>query len=211
MAEIEQNPAIASYSDDFNKIFEALYATNETKKELTERCARLEEALAEGTEKLAEAAAIAENDGATIAELLATIERSRRMTDGAHEREQQAQEVMDNLRKQIAALTAEIDFKNKMGSDDADEWVFLFLFWKSPNLIFSGGQASKQQEGLQREKERLMTEVAQLQQKLANALGYQEELERKNSMADIKINEIAVQLEVWFLYAFVSWSSNYFF
>lgn len=61
---------------------------------------------------------------------------------------------------------------------------------------FSAGQMSKHQEGLQREKERLMGEVAQLQQKLANALGYQEELERKNSQADLKISEIAVQLEV---------------
>lgn len=55
---------------------------------------------------------------------------------------------------------------------------------------------SKHKDGLERERDRLINEVTQLTTKLTNALGYQEELERKNSEADLKINEIAGQLEV---------------
>lgn len=63
-------------------------------------------------------------------------------------------------------------------------------------ISFSTGVMSKKKEGIQREKERLQGEVVQLSQKLQNALGYQEELEHKNSAADIKITELSTQVEV---------------
>lgn len=44
------------------------------------------------------------------------------MADTAHYREQVAQETIDNLRKQVADLTAEIDMKNKMAQEDAEEY-----------------------------------------------------------------------------------------
>ena len=55
---------------------------------------------------------------------------------------------------------------------------------------------SKHKEGLERENEKLLGEVTHLSQKLNNALEYQNELERKTSMGDLKINELAGQLEV---------------
>lgn len=55
---------------------------------------------------------------------------------------------------------------------------------------------SKHKDGLERERDKLLNEVTQLATKLNNAMGYQEELEKKNSEADLKINEIAGQLEV---------------
>ena len=58
------------------------------------------------------------------------------------------------------------------------------------------GQLSKHKEGLERENEKLLGEVTHLSQKLNNALEYQNELERKTSMGDLKINELAGQLEV---------------
>lgn len=56
---------------------------------------------------------------------------------------------------------------------------------------------SKHKDGLERERDRLVNEVSQLNTKLANALSYQEELERKTSVADLKINEIEALLEVF--------------
>lgn len=55
---------------------------------------------------------------------------------------------------------------------------------------------SKHKDGLERERDKLINEVTQLTTKLNNAVSYQEELERKNSEADLKINEISGQLEV---------------
>lgn len=57
-------------------------------------------------------------------------------------------------------------------------------------------ELSKNKDGLERERDRLVNEVNQLTTKLENALNYQDELERKNSEADLKINEIAGLLEV---------------
>ncbi|KAK5644587.1 hypothetical protein RI129_005887 [Pyrocoelia pectoralis] len=178
IADIEQNSQAAQYAEEFNKLFEALYTNNEIRKQLIERCAELEQQLAEGTEKLMLATKVAESDAEVITNLKGKIEYSWRMTDAAHEREQQAQETIDNLRNQINALTAELDLKNKMSSED-DE----------------GGQQNKNQESFEREKEKLLGEVAQLQVKLANAIGYQEELERKNSQADLKLIDLSSQLQ----------------
>lgn len=61
---------------------------------------------------------------------------------------------------------------------------------------FRAGEISKHKDGLERERDKLLNEVTQLTTKLNNAMGYQEELEKKNSEADLKINEIAGQLEV---------------
>lgn len=61
---------------------------------------------------------------------------------------------------------------------------------------FRVGEVSKHKDGLERERDKLLNEVTQLATKLNNAMGYQEELEKKNSEADLKINEIAGQLEV---------------
>lgn len=58
------------------------------------------------------------------------------------------------------------------------------------------GELSKHKDGLERERDKLMNEVTQLTTKLNNAVSYQEELEKKNSEADLRINEIAGQLEV---------------
>ncbi|KAF5307653.1 hypothetical protein FQR65_LT06708 [Abscondita terminalis] len=180
VAEIEQNPAIAGYAEEFNKLFETLYGLNETRKQLVEKCSILEMQLVDGTEKLVTASKLAENDAEVIASLTEKINHSWKMTDAAHEREQQAQEIIDNLRSQVNTLSVELDFKNKMSADGEDE---------------GAAAASKNQEGLEREKEKLLGEVAQLNQKLNNALGYQEELERKNSQADMKIVNLMEQIE----------------
>lgn len=50
---------------------------------------------------------------------------------------------------------------------------------------------------MERERDRLINEVNQLNTKLANALSYQEELERKTSATDLKVNEYAALLEVF--------------
>ncbi|KAK4875267.1 hypothetical protein RN001_011689 [Aquatica leii] len=178
VAKIEQNPVIATYAEEFYKLFQVLRESNVTKKELIDKCLQLEKQLSKSTEKLIAATKAVQEDAEVIQSLKEKINNSWKITDAAHEREQQAQEIIDNLRNQIHALTVELDFKSKMASDSDD-----------------GGAANKNQERLEREKQKLLSEVAQLQQKLANALGYQEELERKNSQADFKIVNLSAELE----------------
>lgn len=64
---------------------------------------------------------LAESDANTIQELKDQIQQSWRMTDAAHYREQVAQETIDNLRKQNAQLTAELELKNKLAQESTEE------------------------------------------------------------------------------------------
>nr|CAI5844619.1 unnamed protein product [Callosobruchus analis] len=102
------------------------------------------------------------NNKKTIDNLKNQITHAWKLADAAHAREQLAQEIIDNLRRQVENLNAEIDFRNKLNQDTEEM-----------------GELSKHKDGLERERDRLINEVTQLNTKLQNALGYQEELERK--------------------------------
>lgn len=69
-------------------------------------------------EKLRLAIQMTEDDQKTIEELKDEIQHAWNLTDNAHGREQIAQEIIDNLRKQVENLNAEIEFKNRMYQDD---------------------------------------------------------------------------------------------
>lgn len=179
MADLEQNPNAAKYAEDFATLFEAFYKTHEKERTLAEKFQAMEYDFDNTARKLDSALKLADTDQAIIDDLKEQIQKAWRMSDAAHAREQAAQEVIENLRKQVETLSAEIELKNKF-SQDNEEQV---------------GQMTKKKEGLQREKDRLAGEVIQLTQKLQNALGYQEELEHKNSSADLKINELNTQVD----------------
>ncbi|KAI4460742.1 cilia and flagella-associated protein 58-related [Holotrichia oblita] len=178
VSEIEQNPDLVQYAEEFTKIFEALYKCHENELNLKDRCEELEAKIQEQENLLDAAKQGAKADGKIINDLKDQIQNTWKMADAAHAREQTAQEIIDNLRKNIDSLNAEIDFKNKMGQDNEEL-----------------GALSKHKEGLQRERDKLVSEVAKLTEKLNNALSYQEELERRTSQADLKINEFAEQIE----------------
>lgn len=119
--EIEQDPQMSNYADDFNKMMEVLFATHEKERQSSDKCTELEGKLNENEDKLSLAEKIRESDQSYMKELKDQIQMAWKLADAAHAREQVAQEMIDNLRKQINSLTAELDFKNKMGADDAEE------------------------------------------------------------------------------------------
>ncbi|CAG9834082.1 unnamed protein product [Diabrotica balteata] len=178
IANLEQNPEALQFTEDFNKLFEAFFQTYSRQKELETLAEDMKFDLTDKAHKIELSLRLADEDQKTIIELRKQIENAWKLADAAHAREQLAHEIIDNLRRQVENLNAEIDFKNKM-NQDTDET----------------GELSKHKDGLERERDRLVNEVTQLNTKLQNAVTYQEELEKKNSEADMKINEIAGQLE----------------
>lgn len=56
-----------------------------------------------------------------ILDLMNQVSHAWKMADAAHDREQIAQEMIEMLRKQVANLNAEIDFKNRMGQENSEE------------------------------------------------------------------------------------------
>lgn len=182
--EIEQNPEASQFAEDFNKLFENFYTAHQRAKELEQKEIALSHEIQEKKSIIEVAKKLADLDKSTIGDLQTQIEHAWKLADAAHAREQAAQEAIDNLRKQIDSLNAEIEFRNKMGEDTSEEM----------------GQLSKHKEGLERENQKLLSEVSHLTQKLTNVLEYQNELERKTSTGDLKINELNIQLEVTILF-----------
>ncbi|CAH1154041.1 unnamed protein product [Phaedon cochleariae] len=178
LGEMEKNLEASQFADEYNKLFEAFYQTYTRQKELEETTKSMEKEIEDKNNKIALSMQLTEKDSETMEELKTQINHAWKLADAAHGREQLAQEIIDNLRRQVENLNAEIDFKNKLNQSDDD-----------------AGELSKHKDGLERERDRLINEVTQLNTKLQNALGYQEELERKTSEADLKINEISGQLE----------------
>lgn len=109
---------MSQYADDFNKLFETLFQTHQNELELQRKCTVLETQVTDNENKLSIAAKIQESDRMLVKELKEQIQHAWKLADAAHAREQAAQEMIDNLRKQINNLNAEIDFKNKMGQED---------------------------------------------------------------------------------------------
>lgn len=121
VAEIEQNPEAAHFSEDFQKLFENFYQTYQKSKNLEETQATLNKELEDKNGIIQVANELAEHDKTTIQELKSQINHAWKLADAAHAREQAAQEAIDNLRKQIDSLNAEIEFRNKMGEDTSEE------------------------------------------------------------------------------------------
>lgn len=120
---MEQDPNVSRYADNYTKVFEQLYETHQKEKDLTENCKQLEEKLAQSANELELAARLAKTDAETIEELKSQIQQTWKMADTAHYREQAAQEIIDNLRKHIQELTAELELKNKLSEEDTEEYV----------------------------------------------------------------------------------------
>lgn len=88
---------------------------------MTQECDSLRQHIELMQSKLEIAEKLAETDANTIDELKNQIQQTWKLADGAHYREQVAQETIDNLRKQNADLEAELELKNKLAQESAEE------------------------------------------------------------------------------------------
>lgn len=84
-------------------------------------CESLNQTLTSMRYRLEVAEQLSITDANTIEELKEQIQQTWKMADAAHYREQVAQETIDNLRKQNAELSAELDLKNKLAQESNEE------------------------------------------------------------------------------------------
>lgn len=115
---MEQNSEAAHFADEYNQLFEAFYHAYTKQKEFEQLSIDMEREIQTKDEKLQIAVQMTEDDKKTVDELKQELEHAWTLTDTAHGREQIAQEIIDNLRKQVENLNAEIEFKNRMYQDD---------------------------------------------------------------------------------------------
>ncbi|XP_035722569.1 cilia- and flagella-associated protein 58-like isoform X1 [Vespa mandarinia] len=176
--EMKTNDALAAFETDYKRLFESLYKSYKNEKELMEKCNSLTNEIIENTQQIDDLKKNIEIDSSEIVRLKQEIEKALKLADAAHTREQNAQEVIDNLRLNITKLVREIEVKNKQLAGEDDSGV------------------SKQKETLLREKEKLLGEMTTMKGRLKNMSQYIEELEEKNIMADQKISEIQETLDI---------------
>nr|CAD7586443.1 unnamed protein product [Timema genevievae] len=179
LEKIEKNDALASFTNEYKKLYDALCQVHSNEKRLMEKNRELQAQIAANASKVAAALKLTESDQETIRELKQEIEQAWKMVDAAHTREQNAQDTIDNLRQQVSRLSNDIEQKSKLGLDQSDQY----------------GSLSKNKEGLMKERERLHLELIALNEKLRTVMEYQDTLERKNSSADLRLHELNQELE----------------
>nr|CAD7431679.1 unnamed protein product [Timema monikensis] len=179
LEKIEKNDALASFTNEYKKLYDALCQVHSNEKRLMEKNRELQAQIAANASKVAAALKLTESDQETIRELKQEIEQAWKMVDAAHTREQNAQDTIDNLRHQVSRLSNDIEQKSRLGLDQSDQY----------------GTLSKNKEGLMKERERLHSELIALNEKLRTVMEYQDTLERKNSSADLRLHELNQELE----------------
>ncbi|XP_033609267.1 cilia- and flagella-associated protein 58 [Cryptotermes secundus] len=169
-----------TFAQEYTRIFEAFYKAYVHEEELMKENEMLQTQVKTNTDKVAVAGKLAAADKEIIDQLKDEINQARRMVDSAHAREENSQQVIENLRHQINQLNAEIEQRARLGLDQLEE----------------SGSAKKDKENFLREREEhLMHEVEILRGQLASALTVQEDLKRKNSAIDVRCNELTQELE----------------
>lgn len=80
--------------------------------------------------------------------------------------------------------------------------LIISIINNDPSNVFRFSSMAKTKEAQAKERERMMAEISNLRERLNAAMTYQDELERKNSSADLRISELQQELEVESLYQY---------
>ncbi|XP_011154123.1 cilia- and flagella-associated protein 58 [Harpegnathos saltator] len=176
--EMKTNEALAAYESEYARLYESLYQAHRNEKELSEQCTSLKDEIINNTYKMYELKKMVEAHEGEIARLKREVVNTTKLADAAHAREQNAQEVIENLQLNIVKLGQEIEQKNKQLSVEKDIAV------------------SKQKEVLLKERERLLDEMETMRQRLKNMSPYIEELEKKSSEVDQRMIEMQETLDM---------------
>lgn len=110
-----------TFQDEYSKLFDAFEKTYINEQELLKEKENLTEEkkmLDRDFDNLKETN---EMTLRSIERLDKDLEHAHRLADNAHAREQQAQEVIENMRVQIVKLNNELEQKSKAGGDESDE------------------------------------------------------------------------------------------
>ncbi|RZF43756.1 hypothetical protein LSTR_LSTR009179 [Laodelphax striatellus] len=114
-----------------------------------------------------------------VEKLKMEIEKAWRTADATHVREQEALENIENLRQQLSRLQNERGGKSKMDFDQNGEYT----------------TAAKNREMQLKERDKLVSELAELKEKLKVLTTEHEELEQRYSVANMKVAELQQDLE----------------
>ncbi|PBC28999.1 Coiled-coil domain-containing protein [Apis cerana cerana] len=178
LEEMKTNEALAPYMIEYTKLFEALYNAHRIEKELMDKIHSLKEENFMNTHNIFELNQTIRRKDEEIEMLKQNVIRALKRADAAHTREQNAQDIIENLRLNVQQLSQEIAQKNRQLAAGEDTSI------------------AKQKENLILEKERLISEVETLKERLKNMTLYTDELENRTSIATQKISELQENIDI---------------
>ncbi|XP_070530909.1 cilia- and flagella-associated protein 58 isoform X2 [Cardiocondyla obscurior] len=170
---MNSNEALAPFEAEYTKLYESLYKAHKNEKEILGQCALLKNEIVENTHKMLEMKEKIKNYENEMTHLKEEITKITKLSDVAHAREQNAQEILQNLQLNITKLDLEVEQKNKQLASEKDTTV------------------TKKRENLLKEKEILIGEMETMRQRIKNISIYAEEVEKKNN--EIKQQVIEMQ------------------
>ncbi|XP_011706818.1 PREDICTED: uncharacterized protein LOC105461994, partial [Wasmannia auropunctata] len=107
------NETLAPFEAEYTRLYESLYKAHRNEKELSGQCTLLKDEIQDNTYKIYELKKTVETHEDEIIGLKEELTKTIKLADAAHAREQNAQEVIENLRLNITKLGLEIEQKNK--------------------------------------------------------------------------------------------------
>ncbi|KAJ1525301.1 hypothetical protein ONE63_010123 [Megalurothrips usitatus] len=177
---MQRRPGMAAYSTEMKRAVDLLVERHEQAARYEAACKELTARVAADTERLQGLAqqALQEQLGAQLQRQ--ELEAAWRQLDASHAREQELQELVDDLRRQVNKLNSDLEQKARLGLDQGDDF----------------GMMAKTREGLAKEREKLSQDVVTLKDRLARAAATRAELEQQVNVFEQRLQDLAQEMEV---------------
>uniref|UniRef100_A0A6U0N663 Cilia- and flagella-associated protein 58 central coiled coil domain-containing protein n=1 Tax=Micromonas pusilla TaxID=38833 RepID=A0A6U0N663_MICPS len=105
IAELENDPAMAKFKEEYENVFSALVNSNDSEKRLVQKCRDLNAEIVANAAKVQSALKLADEDQGTIDKLKGEVEKAWKMVDASKEKETRAKENVQALKKEVADLS----------------------------------------------------------------------------------------------------------
>ncbi|KAK3918803.1 Cilia- and flagella-associated protein 58 [Frankliniella fusca] len=180
LAQMQRRPGMAAYSTEMKRALDALVENHEAAVRYEAACRELTARVAADTERTQALAQQALQEQQASQQQRQELEQAWRRLDTSHAREQELQELVDDLRRQVNKLNMDLEQKARLGLDQGDDF----------------GMLTKTREGLAKEREKLSQDVLTLKDRLARAAATRAELEQQVNVFEQRLQDLAQEMEV---------------
>jgi len=118
---MEEKEGMKTFAQEYTRIFDAFFKAHVHEEELMRENDILQTQVENYISRVAVAEKLTAANKETIDKLKHEIEQARKMADSAHAREENSQEVIENLSQQINRLNTEMEHRARLGLDQSEE------------------------------------------------------------------------------------------
>lgn len=123
MEKIQEKDENVEIAEAYTKLFENFAETYKNEKELINKTITQADQINVALEQLDLMRSSADSDADNIKDLKNEVMNAKRIADYAVAREQQVQEIVENMRTQIVKLNTELELKSRISGDTDEEYV----------------------------------------------------------------------------------------